>query len=128
MRQTRTHSFAVREWLRQWPARYQRQVDELAAMVFVVDARVGEAVKWKRLTFTVGDNWHHWVCGIAVTRQGARLVFHKGSLLDDPKHLLSGSGPYAREVSYEVARKDPPAVAALIGSAIAHQTDVDQPN
>lgn len=87
-------------------------------------APVDQAVKWKRLTFTVDQDWHHWLCGIAVTSAGVRLVFHKGSLLDDPADLLQASGRYVRELHPEDAMRDPEAAKALVEEAVAHQRDM----
>ncbi|MFN2504517.1 MAG: DUF1801 domain-containing protein [Acidimicrobiales bacterium] len=109
------------DWLRKWTPDEQRAVDQLAGLVRAADTRIEEAVKWKRLTFTVDGDWHHWLCGVDVTRRGVRLVLHKGSLLNDPANLLRGSGRYVRDVLYEDAIGHPEAVTALIEDGIAHQ-------
>ena len=61
---------------------------------------------------------------IAVAARGVSLVFHKGSLLDDPAGLLEGEGRYLRQVTYERAAKDPEAVTELVRQAVARQTDM----
>jgi hypothetical protein len=98
-------------------------VEEVAALVSGVDPRLTQAVKWGRLTFAVDDNWHHWLCGIAVTSKRDSLVFHKGVLLDDPERLLTGTGRYVRQLPLAGARQHPDAVARLVRSAIEHETD-----
>jgi hypothetical protein len=80
-----------------------------------------EAVKWRRLTFTVDADWHHWLCALAVSKQGVSLVFHKGVLLTDPKGLLRGDGRYVREIPYAEAVRHAEAVAALVREAVARQ-------
>jgi hypothetical protein len=97
---------------------------ELARIVGGTDPRLDQARKWGRLTFTVEGNWHHWLCAVAVSRNGPRLVFHKGALLDDPEGLLTGEGRYVREVPASVAIERPAAVRELVRSAIAHQLDM----
>ena len=71
----------VEEWLHKWSPTQQEQAQNLAAVVHAADEAVAEAIKWRRLTFTVDDNWHHWLCAVAVTKGGVSLVFHKGSSL-----------------------------------------------
>lgn len=114
----------VTNWLQQWTPRQRREVRALAALIRGTDARLDEAIKWHRLTFTAERNWHHWLCAVAVTRARVRLLFHKGALLEDPAGLLHGSGRYLREVRYEEAVDAPDALSALVREAIAHQRDM----
>jgi hypothetical protein len=96
----------------------------LADRVHAADPRMSEAVKWRRLTFTVDDNWHHWLCAVAVGKQGVSLMFHKGALLDDPQQVLEGEGRYLRRIPFDVAVRNPQAVTACVRQAIVHQTDL----
>ena len=114
----------VEEWLHKWSPAQQEQARNLAAAVHGADEAVVEAIKWRRLTFTVDDNWHHWLCAISVTKDGVSLVFHKGSLLEDSAGLLQGDGRYLRQISYEQAKAHPEAVTALVREAIGHQTEM----
>ncbi len=113
----------VQDWLRRWRPHQREQAEWLAGRVHAAGDGVAEAVKWGRLTFTVKGNWHHWLCAIAVTKRGAHLVFHKGSLLDDPAGMLQCEGRYVRER----AVGDPEAFTALVRQALAHQTDLHEP-
>ncbi|MCP9950664.1 DUF1801 domain-containing protein [Actinomadura madurae] len=115
---------AVHEWLGGLDAQGRGRAEELSALVLSADPRLEQAIKWGRLTFTTADDWHHWLCGIAVTRKGVKLVFHKGAMLDDPQRVLTGSGRYVREVSAEAALRQAEDTVALVRSAIAHQTDM----
>jgi hypothetical protein len=114
----------VQEWLGRWTPDQQEQVEWLAGKVHAAGDGVAESIKWRRLTFTVEDDWHHWLCAIAVTKRGVDLVFHKGSLLDDPTGVLQGDGSYVRQIPYDQATADPEAVTALVRQAVAHQTDM----
>ncbi|TDB93718.1 DUF1801 domain-containing protein [Actinomadura sp. 7K534] len=114
----------VRDWLDGLDGDVRGQVEDLAALVGATDPRLEQAVKWGRLTFTVSGDWHHWLCGIAATKKGAKVVFHKGVLLEDPHRLLTGSGRYVREVPAEVALGAPEAITDLVGDAVTHQTDM----
>jgi hypothetical protein len=114
----------VEEWLSQWSPHQQEQVEWLAGRVHAAGEGVAEAIKWRRLTFAVDVNWHHWLCAIAVTTRGVNLVFHKGSLLDDPAGVLQGEGRYLRQMPHDRAVADPEAVTALVRQAIVRQTDM----
>jgi hypothetical protein len=114
----------VRRWLGGLDDGVKGQAEELIRMVGSTDPRIEQAVKWGRMTFTVGGDWHHWLCGVAATKKGARLVFHKGALLEDPDGMLAGSRRYVREVPAEEAKRRPDSVRLLVRSAIAHQTDM----
>ncbi|RZS44724.1 uncharacterized protein DUF1801 [Herbihabitans rhizosphaerae] len=98
--------------------------EALANLLAQAEPRLERATKWGRLTFTLDQNWHHWICQIAESKKGAKLVFHKGVLLDDPAGLLTGSARYLREVSAERALADTEAIRALVRSAVEHQTDM----
>jgi hypothetical protein len=114
----------VDEWLKKQSLAHTEQVQDLAATVHAADGSIGEAIKWGRLTFTVGGNWHHWLCAVAISKGAVNLVFHKGALLDDPANLLRGEGRYLRQIPYDQAVAHPEAVTALVREAIARQTDM----
>jgi hypothetical protein len=75
-------------------------VSDIRKAVLAALPDLEEAIKWQRLTFTRSGNWHHWICGIGVSKKsGVTLHFHKGALLDDPHGLLSGDGKYIRTIA-----------------------------
>ena len=113
----------VRDWLAKLPAERQEQAERLAELVHAAHPGVQEALKWRRLTFTVDGNWHHWLCAVAASK-AVSLTFHKGALLDDPAGLLEGDGRYTRQVPYERAAERPEAVIALVRDAVEHQEDM----
>lgn len=102
----------------------QGQIDDLAGLVRAAVPEADEAVKWRRLTFTVDGNWHHWLCAVAASAKGVTLMFHKGALLDDPASLLRGEGRYLRQVPHKRAMAHQEEIAALLRQAIEHQTDM----
>jgi hypothetical protein len=112
----------VTGWVAQHTPEQQAQIEWFAERVHAADDRITEAVKWHRLTFTVDDNWHHWLCGVQVTRRGVSLLLHKGALLDDPAGLLQGDGRYLRQIPFAAATSNPDAVVAVLRSAVANQT------
>lgn len=114
----------VRDWLSRLGLEARSEAARLVDVVVTAEPRVQQAVKWGRLTFTVRDDWHHWLCAVAVTRKGTKLVFHKGALLRDPGGVLKGTGRYLREVPYAGVENSRDAVAALVREAVRRQTDM----
>lgn len=114
----------VRDWLERLDPKARSEVDRLVDVVVGADPRVQQAVKWGRLTFTVRDDWHHWLCAVTVTRNGTKLMFHKGALLQDSSGLLQGTGRYLREAPYAVVEGSPDAVTTLVREAVRRQTDM----
>ena len=114
----------VDEWLSRLNLGQRQQAEHLARDVGASAGGVTAAIKWQRLTFTVNDDWHHWLCAITVSRQAVSLTFHKGSLLDDPAGLLEGDGRYVRHVPYDRAAGNPDAVKDLVRQAVTRQTDM----
>jgi hypothetical protein len=81
--------------------------------------------KWGRLTFTRGGDWHHWICAVAPTRGGVKLVLHKGALLDDPHEAMEGAGRYTRAIPFRTPEEiDPERVAPLLRQAADRQTEM----
>ena len=113
----------VEEWLNRHDE-HRAEVDALVALVRAADEDLEEAVKWGRLTFTAGGDWHHWVCAVAATARGVNLMFHKGALLDDPGRLLRGEGRYLRQVPHARAVEHPDRIAALVRDAVKKQTEM----
>lgn len=121
---TRPHQIGI--WLDLLPPGRRGEAEELADRVRATGspAELDEAIKWNRLTFTVGGDWHHWVCAVSVTNRAVSLLFHQGALLDDPAGLLDGDGRYLRGLPYAQARLDPGAATALIRQALARRNDM----
>ncbi|HEX5827363.1 MAG TPA: DUF1801 domain-containing protein [Candidatus Limnocylindrales bacterium] len=84
-------------------------VERVAAAVAGAGVPLDAAIKWHRLTYAVGGDFHHWLCGIDVTRRGVVLQFHFGSLLPDPDgRLAAGASRFLRTLVFA----DPEAVEA----------------
>jgi hypothetical protein len=117
-------SAQAREWLDRLDAEQRSQAEWLADAVGKAVPDVESAVKWRRLTFTVDGDYHHWLCAVAASKAGVRLVFHKGALLDDPDGLLAGDGKYSREASYEDASENHDSLTTLLRQAADKRTEM----
>jgi hypothetical protein len=81
--------------------------------------------KWGRLTFTRGDDWHHWICAIAPSKKTVKLVIHKGALLDDSQGAMEGTGRYTRSISFRAPEEvDPGVLGPLLRQAADRQTEM----
>ena len=59
------------------------------------------AVKWNQFTYAYNADFHHWICGISITKNAVGLNFHFGGLLDDPNGVFkSGSSAFLRKIEY----------------------------
>lgn len=77
-------------------------VDRLVAVIGQTSERLDAAVKRRRLTFAHGGDFHHWLCGIAVTKRSVDLVFHFGGILDDPDgRLIAGTSKFLRKLEFK---------------------------
>jgi hypothetical protein len=87
---------------------------------------IQNAIKWRKPTFTISSNWHHWLFSIAQTKKGITLTFHKGRLLADPEQVLQSSANFMRHILFtDVLQIREQVVARLIEEAIRHQIDMD---
>ena len=128
----RRYSHAVRE-AREVVAAHLPELEEPSrataeALVALVLDALGDAQherKWGRLTFTRGNDWHHWICAVSVAKAGVRLTFHKGALLGDPGGVLEGDGRYARAILFRSPDEvDAGVVAPNRREAAARQTEM----
>lgn len=57
------------------------------------------AIKWNRVIFAINNDFHHWICGINVTKKNISLIFHFGCLLTDENNILMvASSKFFRKV------------------------------
>lgn len=80
------------------------------------------AIKWRRLTFAVDGDFHHWICGIDVTRRGVVLQLHFGGLLPDAEgRLTAGESRFLRTMVFRTAEAvdaDADVVAGFVRAAV----------
>jgi hypothetical protein len=68
-----------------------------------VNADLACEIKWRRLTYGLSGDYHHWICGIAQTKKSTNLIFHFGGLLvDEEKKLIAGNSFFLRKLEYKL--------------------------
>jgi hypothetical protein len=81
--------------------------------------------KWGQLTFTLAQDWHHWICAVSLTEKAVKLVIHKGALLADPHGAMEGKGRYMRAIPFRAPDEiNPDVVAPILREAAARQTEM----
>jgi hypothetical protein len=103
----------------------QQICETIVQLAYQVNPSLQNRIQWKAPTFTLNDNWHHWLFSITKTKKGITVTFHKGWLLEDPEKVLCGDGAHLRVLRFT----DPAEIKAeiltkLISSAIRHQLDM----
>ena len=59
-------------------------------------------IKWKQLTFTINNDFNHWITAISITKKTTNLIFHYGGILDDPANILIvGNSKFLRKMEYK---------------------------
>jgi hypothetical protein len=112
----------VAKYIEQRDSEAQALINALRTVVFEAEPKIEEAIKWKRITFTVNGNWHHWICGIEQTKKHISLMFHKGVFLEDPAGVLQGTGNYTRQIRFtSLAQLDESVLVPLIKQAVVNQ-------
>lgn len=77
-------------------------VKHLYEKIVSINSNFVNKIKWKQLTFTIDEDFNHWIVAISVTKKAVNLVFHYGGLLDDPdQKLLVGSSKFLRKLEFK---------------------------
>src|SRR5512135_1249432 len=75
-------------------------IDRLVDLVTQVEPGFQNRIQWGVPTFTLHDNWHHWIFSLRKTKAGVTVLFHKGWLLADPQAALTGEGAHGRMLRF----------------------------
>jgi hypothetical protein len=95
-------------------------VMRLAKIISSHPVKLDAAIKWKKLTFALQGDFHHWISAIGFTKRSVDLIFHYGGLLSDPRGIFrSGESKFLRKIEYQaVADVDEAVVLDFIWQAI----------
>jgi hypothetical protein len=80
-------------------------------------------VKWRQLTFAIGDDFDNWVCAVGASRQRVNLVFHYGSLLQGCQQRFEPTdAKFVRRIAFEsVDEVDDALIRDLLDLAVEAQ-------
>ena len=78
------------------------------------------AVKYRMLMYSLGGDFHTWVCAIGRTNKGVSLRFLYGVLLDDPRRVLRAGSSLLKTWDFLLDDTvDESAVGAYVAVAVA---------
>jgi len=84
------------------PENYKEIVNELSSLISNVNDKIAQDIKWKKLTFGLNEDFHHWLCQINITKKAVVLYFHFGGLLDDKYNILiAGESKFLRKIEFK---------------------------
>jgi hypothetical protein len=95
------------------------------------EPRLERAIKWRRPTFRLNGDWHHWLCAMQASGGAVHLWFHKGGLLDDEAGVLpsGGTSRYLRRLTDRAPEEvDASIIASLIADAVRHRREMLPPD
>jgi hypothetical protein len=79
---------ALEEYLASYDDAAGRMFVRLDRAIRVAAPDLEVAIKYRLLSYTVEQDWRHWVCAVNATRAAVCLRFLWGVLLDDPLGVL----------------------------------------
>jgi hypothetical protein len=81
---------------------------DAAPTVIAIDAAVRAAapldttIRWHQLLYGLGEDFHHWICAIAVSKNRVTLNFHFGGLIPDPEGAFrAGKSKFMRMLDFD---------------------------
>jgi hypothetical protein len=81
---------------------YAEIVMRLAKIISSHPVKLDAAIKWKKLTFALQGDFHHWICAIGITKKSVDLIFHYGGLLSDTGGIFrAGESKFLRKIEYQ---------------------------
>jgi hypothetical protein len=83
---------------------FRKIVERLEEILESSREQLETALKWKQLTYAHQGDFHHWICGINITKKAVGLAFHFGGLLEDSRGVFKvGSSAFLRKIEYQKA-------------------------
>lgn len=94
------------QFLQSTPPQTQEIVKAIVAVICSTEHNFDMAIKWRRLTFALEHDFHHWICGIEITKSYVGIIFHFGGLLDDPRGKFKiGASNFLRKIEIRSLRE-----------------------
>ena len=92
----------VEEFVKDTTKSFKSIVYDLVDVIEKSGHKLDCSIKWKKLTFTKNDDFHHWLCSISITKKFVGLNFHFGGLLEDPNNLfITGTSKFLRKLEFK---------------------------
>ena len=95
------NALEVMEYIEKLPLEQQEIAINLRKLVLDTSPRIGEAIKWGKPWFCLGDDG---LCYIASQKDYVNFGFARGSELSDPEGLLEGTGKGMRHVKVRTSK------------------------
>ena len=55
------------------PLESQEIIKNLSSIILETEDKITTAIKWKKLTFALNEDFHHWICSINFTKRATVL-------------------------------------------------------
>jgi hypothetical protein len=74
----------------------------LANYIFSIRDDFTVDIKWRKITFALNNDFHHWICAIAATKNSVNLYFHFGKLLDNKTYVFkTGTSRFLGKIEFK---------------------------
>ncbi len=91
----------VEEFYNSAPENFKETLNKLSSTILGYNKDITQEIKWKKLTFGLKDDFHHWLCQIGFTKKATCLYFHFGGLLEDKdKIFIKGESKLLRKIEF----------------------------
>jgi len=92
----------VREFLKAVPNPFLEIAEKIIDLIINQYKELDYAIKWKKLTFAVHQDFHHWLFAIQHTKNSIGIVFHFGGLLEDKDQVfIKGESIFFRKLEFK---------------------------
>ena len=92
----------INTYLEQKPKDLRKVASRLMEIIISSHHGMEAEIKWGKPTFTINNDFHHWICAIQVLKSKVVLIFHFGGLLCDEKNrLIAGTSHFLRKLEYD---------------------------
>ena len=114
----------VKEFLSSYPEEVRRISEDLRKMARSAMPGAHEFLYYDSINYSINDSPLGRVCYISPMEKYVAIGFLFGVRLDDPRHLLEGSGKRARHVKIRTSEEGKnPALKELVKAAWIHGAD-----
>ncbi len=89
------------DFLKPIPAPLSEIAEKIIHLIIANYKDLKFAIKWKKLTFGINHDFHHWLFAIQATKKNIGIVFHFGGLLEDKDQVfIKGESMFMRKLEF----------------------------